>query len=209
VYVNSDILLMDDFCQAVLRLQRELSDGVLIGRRTDLDVREPLDFAPGWQERLAALARARGRLMALGSDYFVFRRGFYAQMPPFALERPYFDNRLMWNARHRRYPLVDATASVLAVHQLHMLPGEATKVYSLPESNRNYKMAGAWVRSFRPGDATYEMLPGGTRRRLWPAWKNRMRETRDIVDPWFRGVVKRVCKRFGVDITQLRKKWRA
>ncbi|HWO43099.1 MAG TPA: glycosyl transferase family 2, partial [Candidatus Eisenbacteria bacterium] len=49
-FVNSDIILMSDFVRAVDRVRRWRGNFLMIGRRSDVRITEPLDFAqPDWE----------------------------------------------------------------------------------------------------------------------------------------------------------------
>ena len=68
-YVNCDIILMQDFRRAVSRVSDEHGEFLMVGRRWDLEVCEPLDFAhENWQSRLEAATRLRGRRRTPGVD---------------------------------------------------------------------------------------------------------------------------------------------
>ncbi len=76
--VNADILLMPDVVQGALDTARQAEKFLIVGQRWDLDVRDPLEFTPGWPERLRLRARTQGKLhRASGSDYFIFPRGLF------------------------------------------------------------------------------------------------------------------------------------
>ena len=93
-YINADIVLMSDFSQAVRRVQ-ELGSYLMVGRRWDVDIREPIDFShPDWESRLRSLVRERGTLHSvMGIDYFVFNSGLWGDtIPPFAIGRTAWDN---------------------------------------------------------------------------------------------------------------------
>jgi hypothetical protein len=94
---------------------------MMVGRRTDLDQTELIDFAsPDWETKLRADVQARGVPYSMnGSDYFVFPAGLLGDIPPFAIGRTAWDNWLMYRTRQRRAALVDATI-VTAVHQTHL-----------------------------------------------------------------------------------------
>src|SRR5579871_2392861 len=47
-YVNSDIILFDDFASALRRVAARTAKFLMVGRRTDVDIREPIDFASPW-----------------------------------------------------------------------------------------------------------------------------------------------------------------
>jgi len=119
-YVNADIILFDDFAEAISRVSLWSERFLMVGRRTDLDVRERLDFCEGWPESIAGRARREGKLqIARSIDYFAFSRGLYPAMPPLAIGRFWWDNWLLWKARSLGAAVVDASKAVLAVHQNH------------------------------------------------------------------------------------------
>jgi hypothetical protein len=79
-----------------------------------------LVFDGGWEARLRAAVARDGELAIPGAiDYFVFSRGLFGTLPPFAVGRIEWDQWLLFHARARGAPLIDATAAVLAVHQNH------------------------------------------------------------------------------------------
>jgi len=162
-YVNADILLLPDFLQAACRVA-ELSRGFLIvGQRWDLDVREPIDFIPGWQLALAEKLNQAGRLHPPGgSDYFIFPRAAFAGMPAFAVGRAGWDNWMIYHARCQGWAVVDATASVRIIHQDHdysHLPGGQPH-YRLPETGVNVRLAGGRRTIFGLGDANRRLAQG-------------------------------------------------
>jgi hypothetical protein len=117
----------------------------LVGQRWDLDVRQGLDFTPGWGERLWTEVQSRGRLHSpAGSDYFVFPRQCFTEMPKFAIGRAGWDNWMIFHARWRGWPAVDATGTLHVIHQDHdysHLPGGQPH-YRLPETFENIRLAG-------------------------------------------------------------------
>src|SRR5215470_4667257 len=119
-YANADIILFDDFAEAISRIAVSSKRFLMVGRRTDLDVREPLDFREGWAESIANRARGEGKVqIARSIDYFAFSRGLYPAMPPLAIGRFWWDNWLLWKARALDADVVDASKAVLAIHQNH------------------------------------------------------------------------------------------
>lgn len=193
-YVNADILLLDDFLPGVERVSRSLGRFLMVGQRWDLEVTEALAFDPASQERLRIQLRESGQLHPpAGSDYFVFRKGEFEHMPPFALGRAGWDNWMIYAARAARLPVVDATESITIVHQSHdyrHLPNGQPH-YRLPESEHNLRLAGGREMIFTLRDATWTMEatdlhrrtigPAGLARtleaaliaRLGPGWASR------------------------------------
>ena len=60
-YVNADIVLLPDFVQALARVS--VRPFLLVSRRWNLDVREPLDLSGDWAGSLRARVRADGELL--------------------------------------------------------------------------------------------------------------------------------------------------
>ena len=136
-YVNADIILFDDFTSAVERVAREIDTFLMVGSRWDLSKRVPeVDFDKrGWQTELAVWAVEHGqRHPPSGSDYFVWRGDVWDEIPDFAVGRLGWDTWLMWTARMRGVPVVDATQCVLALHPPHKRPYKGVQS---PEVKRN------------------------------------------------------------------------
>jgi hypothetical protein len=181
-YANADIILLPELLAAAsqMRLERFL----LVGRRTNLDVQGRQDGRPGWLDALVAQAAIRGQLHAFsGIDYFVFPRGQLAEMPPFPVGRPLWDNWMIFSHRQRGIPVVDATESVTVLHQNHHyghVEGGIEAVWHGPEAQRNWAMLGPDFYPFTIADAT-RVLRGGRLRpniaaarllrhaKVWPA----------------------------------------
>jgi len=182
-YINCDILLMQDFWRAVERVRAMHREFLMVGRRWDVDIREPLVFeqqvlqsyerhsgewrsqapqSPDWQEDLRGLALRSGhQCKAEWIDYFAFTRGLYgADMPPFVL-RVFWDNWLVWKALDAGKPVIDASRAVMAVHQNHDYnyhPQGKAGVWSGEEAGLNGQLAGGWRHLRTIADAT-EVLP--------------------------------------------------
>jgi hypothetical protein len=177
--INADMLLMPDFLEAAnlckSRLQRDTF--VLLSQRWDLDITQPLDFADGWQDKLRSTVYAAGFLhRPAGSDFFLFPKSCYTDVPDFAIGRAGWDNWMIYKARQENWSVIDCTPSVMIVHQNHdysHLPG-AKPHYEHPETNENVRLAGgpAAVR-YTVLDATHRLMdgklvrPAFTSLRLW------------------------------------------
>jgi hypothetical protein len=168
-YVNCDILLTSDFLPSLRTVAAAHQRFLLAGRRRDLDICEPLQFdSPNWEASLRARARRDGRLRPpQWIDYFVFPRNLYGEsMPEFVIGRPGWDNWLLWHARNTGVPLVDATDSILAVHQNHDYsyhPQGEAGVWEGEEARRNYALLGGWRRLCTLESATYRLSLKGLR----------------------------------------------
>ena len=170
ICVNGDIILLPEIVQSVRRIAAGLPAGqpfLLIGQRWDLEITQRLDFSAGWDERLRADVKARGKLHPpAGSDYFAFPRTAFTAMPDFAIGRAGWDNWMIYHARQQGWPVIDGTPSVTIIHQNHdysHLPGGRPH-YDLPESQDNMAMAGGLAHMYMVLDADRQLTPGGLRR---------------------------------------------
>lgn len=171
--VNADIILLEDFLPAVDRVARAFKKFVMIGECRDLTVPSRIrvrDAVVG--EQLRRQAFQDGRLRGYAAlDYFVFPRGSFDPLPPFLIGRANFDNWLVWRARSRGHPVVDATRSVVAIHQSHdytHVAGGRDEAYSGEEATYNLHLAGVQnnptLRTdtfYSLDDATHRLHPRG------------------------------------------------
>jgi hypothetical protein len=170
-YVNADVLLLPDFVAAARTMAAQAERFLLVSQRWDLDVTEPLEFSDGWQNRLRSAVHGRGRLHPpAGSDYFVFPRECFTDIPDFAIGRAGWDNWMIYEARRQKWPVVDATHDVTIIHQSHdyrHLPGGQPH-YKLPESGENIRLAGGReMTRFTLLDADRRLVDGRLRPRRW------------------------------------------
>ncbi len=167
-YVNCDIVLMSDFRRAVELVTAGREPFLMVGRRWDTDVREPLDFsASDWEQRLHARALHGLERHPIWIDYFVFSRDlYYRKMPPFVIGRPGWDPWIIWHARHSNARVIDASPSVIAVHQNHDYsyhPQGAKGVGEDSLAKRNYQLLGGWRHRYTTDHATERVTPAGVR----------------------------------------------
>lgn len=187
-YVNADILLMGDFMAAVAAVSRKRRRFMMGGRPWDLSVEGLLDFAPGWEDRLRGLVRSHGTLRGMRAcDYFVYPRGFWRDLPPLALGRPYFDNHLMHRCRRAGGSLIDATDGVMAVHQSHSYTAGAGVVSHMDtsEAAENYELAGGSRGLCSWWHATHRWTPQGLERN-WRGWLRFWYPDAILGTPWHR-----------------------
>jgi hypothetical protein len=160
--INADIVLLDDFRPAVDRVAKACGQFVMVGECRDLPVAGRMRLQEGAvREQLRFRALAEGRLRGYAAlDYFVFPRGLFDPLPPFLIGRANFDNWLVWRARSRGYPVVDATRSVVAVHQSHdysHVAGGRDEAYSGEEATHNLSLAGVQNNPFLRSDTFYTL----------------------------------------------------
>jgi hypothetical protein len=143
--INTDMILMPDFLEAAKQVQKQKTKFVLLSQRWDLDVTEPIEFNEGWDDRLRSTVHGQGLLhRPAGSDFFLFPRSCYKEVPDFAIGRAGWDNWMIYKARQESWPVIDCTPSVMIVHQNHdyrHLPGGESH-YTHPETDVNIRLAG-------------------------------------------------------------------
>lgn len=185
-YINGDIILLADFRQAVAQIT--LPKFLMVGRRYDMDIMTPIEFgADGthdWEAELRALTQRQGTLQRWDYiDYFVFPRHSLGALPDFAVGRPGWDNWFIFNARRQAVPVIDATPSVLAIHQNHNyahVPKARGNAWDGPEGDRNRALAGGKAQAFYITDATHTLTANGIEPALDPYYLA-VRATRQAV----------------------------
>jgi hypothetical protein len=134
----------------------------MVGECRDLPVRGRIRLQEEVSgEQLHRRALEEGRLRGYAAlDYFVFPRGLFDPLPPFLIGRANFDNWLVWRARSRGRPVVNATPSVVAIHQSHdysHVAGGRDEAYSGSEAAHNLLLAGVQNNPFLRSDTFYTL----------------------------------------------------
>jgi len=160
---NADMLFLPDILPAARLAVEQNHPFLIVGQRWDLDVTEPLDFDGDWAVRLENSVRREARLhIPAGSDYFIFPRHLYDDMPDFTIGRSGWDNWMIYHARRQGWMVIDATPAITAIHQSHdysHLPGGLPH-YDLEESQENIRLAGGAANLYTILDADRQMRDG-------------------------------------------------
>ncbi len=144
-YVNADILLLPDFGRVVHQVRSQFERALVVSRRWNLALREPIDFSGAWVDEVRARVSAKGKLFTpYGIDVFAFHRSLYAAVPEFAIGRCYWDNWMVRAARDAGAAVVDATSCDSVIHQDHAYEGFGglTAISESPQGLRNYWLSG-------------------------------------------------------------------
>jgi hypothetical protein len=178
--INADMILMPDFVKATLEsssLQlekrtaypdghksRSSPDFVLLSQRWDYDITALIDFSTSWASQLRESVRKQDQLhRPAGSDFFLFPKNCYQDIPDFIIGRAGWDNWMIYKARKEGWPVIDCTPSVMIVHQNHdysHLP-DAKPHYDHPDSNQNIRLAGGQANiRYTILDATHQLSNG-------------------------------------------------
>ena len=165
-YVNADIILTASLLRIVEAVSKQHRRFVILCTPWNLRVEQELDFTvPDWEERLRESVNRGGQPPRFGADVFLFPRGFYDRIPPFAIGRMWFDGWLGYKACRAAIPAVDGTPFVLAVHQDHPGTTHGQNFTFNEEVHRNGRLAGWWATSFVAADLPYALEPDGRLRR--------------------------------------------
>jgi hypothetical protein len=164
--INADIILMPDVIDAAQACRSRLGNDVfvLLSQRWDFDVTQSIEFSEGWQDRLRSIVHRQGSLhRPAGSDFFLFPKSCYQDIPNFTIGRAGWDNWMIYKACKEKWPVIDCTPSVMIVHQSHdysHLPGGKPH-YEHPDTNENIRLAGgpAAIR-YTVLDSTHQLVGG-------------------------------------------------
>ncbi|OWF44161.1 hypothetical protein KP79_PYT23260 [Mizuhopecten yessoensis] len=125
-FANGDILFTNSFINSLL----EIANSPLLVNKTYMVVGRRMstpnvtrDEASSWET--IGKAAERGTLMnkICGIDYFLTSPDYHwKDIPDVQIGRNYYDNWLVWDARRKGYEVIDATDTLLAVHQIRALP---------------------------------------------------------------------------------------
>ena len=122
-YVNCDIVLLNDFCASASRVAAWRDQFLMAGRRWDADITETIDFSQSdWREQDAqpcspdkpAAAALLDRLFRLSAGPVSPQTSSLCRRP--AGLGPMDD---LVHPKYQDIPVVDASRSVMAVHQNH------------------------------------------------------------------------------------------
>lgn len=160
--INADMILMPDFVEAAKQAVRLRDIFVLLSQRWDYDITAPIDFVPGWESQLREDVRKQNQLhRPAGSDFFLFPKTCYQDIPNFIIGRAGWDNWMIYKARRAGWAVIDCTPSVMMVHQNHdysHLP-DGKPHYEHPDTNENIRLAGGQANiRYTILDATHQLV---------------------------------------------------
>ena len=213
-YVNCDIILLPDFCRVLKQIKSKLPRFLMVGRRWDTDIAEPIDFSSStWREETYGRALTANRQRdEWWIDYFAFPRGLIgADFPPLAVGRPYWDNYAVWKALDSRVAVVDASAAVVAVHQNHdyaQHPQGRKGIWQSEDSQRNFVLAGGWAHIRNIADATKLLDRGGISanlRHYWRIFQRTLAANRSRAWFFFLGKTRPARRKLGLRAENLRR----
>jgi SAM-dependent methyltransferase len=167
VFINADIMLTQGLIPAVETARRQFEKFLLIARRWNVELKTAWDFTGSeWESRLREFAYSRGSLEPPygGIDIFAYSRGIWEQLPPFAVGRTRWDSALIYQARRRGIPVIDATEILPVIHQNHDYSHSANGVMGIfkgPEAIANQTLLGGEEFILTPLNATHRLTKAG------------------------------------------------
>jgi len=162
--INADMILMSDFVDAAKQTMQMKKEFVLLSQRWDYDIAKPIDFADGWESQLRKSVRKQNQLhRPAGSDFFLFPKSCYTDIPSFTIGRAGWDNWMIYKARKESWAVIDCTQSIMIVHQNHdysHLPNGKPH-YEHPDTNENIRLAGGQSNiRYTMLDSTHQLTNG-------------------------------------------------
>lgn len=127
-YNTADVLLPADFVPKIAECHRLMAGRpyMAICSRFDMARAMEIDFSQStWFEQVKAEVAAAGVPHGhTAGDLWVYPRNFDMAPPAFPIGRHLTDGWAIYSARLRRIPVIDLTAEILLVHQLHDRPAK-------------------------------------------------------------------------------------
>lgn len=175
--INTDIIVLPEMLDAVVAVSQKLQQFLMVGQRWDVAINTIIP-THGFYEHVRKNIQDIGRLHPpMGSDYFIFPRTCYTNIPDFAIGRAGWDNWMIYKARLEGWKVVDASSDILIAHQdhdySHLKDGKPH--YRQPETKVNVKLAGGEHTIFTLHDAQRK-LQSGMFKTLPCSWKRFWRE---------------------------------
>lgn len=180
-YVNADVILFPETIDVIRTIADQSEKFLMIGQRWDMEVLESLTFTGDWVPALKRALHNNGKLhKRTGSDYFIFPRACFQEVPDFSVGRAGWDNWMIYQARRQGWLAVDCSGEIDIIHQDHdyrHLP-EGKPHYRLPETGENIRLAGGRRTVFLLDDSSHRLVDGQLKKmpltwnRFWREYQN-------------------------------------
>jgi len=186
VYVNADIILLSSFMNIIKYLPEK--EFLVVGQRWDIDIKKLINFNnPDWEKSLRKKIENKGILHPpSGSDYFVFKKESFKNLPSFAVGRIDWDNWMIYEARRQKMTTIDATKMHTVIHQNHdysHLNGGKKGIFTNPEARRNLKLAKSKKHIFTLKHTNYKLTKSGLKKKKvgWNLFIEYIKNTPEIL----------------------------
>jgi hypothetical protein len=160
--INADILLFPDVLSAIRAVEKKLKKFLLVGQRWDIEINDRIDDPDQFNELKRKIFSDGILHPPMGSDYFIFPRECYQEIPEFAIGRAGWDNWFIYKSRFEGWLVIDCTHDISIVHQNHdysHLPGGQPH-YRMPETKENVSKGGGEHTIFTLFDVQFSLVDG-------------------------------------------------
>ena len=174
VYNNADIILPKNFLSVVQNAAKEFTKLLMVGYRWDMDVKNIINFQDPIENELFWERSKKESIKhgCTGSDYLVFRKNSFRNIPDLVIGRPGYDNWLIWKARRSFIPVIDISNEVMVIHQNHNYRAYTDpKLFPEPDSIMNKNIHGD--RTLNLLDTNYHLINGKVEKKHFKEFKNR------------------------------------
>jgi hypothetical protein len=158
-YLNADIILDPLLPEVVFAIMQP--NRLLLTPRWNLDVFQQIDFSlPNWWNILLQDLNQNGTLHGpTGIDLFIFYKGSFKNLPPFAIGWPgaVYDNWLIWHALHQKTQVIDISPAIKIIHQNHPQHHPVLSPEKMQERPANLALARGYGHCYDLRDIKYEL----------------------------------------------------
>jgi len=176
-YINADIIMTSSFMRAADTVIKQSDWFMMTARRWNLDITANLDFKNGWEEGLLRDVSNHGHLGHHAEiDFWLYSKGLLQGIPPLAVGRMAFECWCLYKARSMKADLIDATGTVVSIHQNHDYshhPQGKEGIGTSLEAQRNRELVGGRRYFFIIRDRTHILTEKGLKRARdgWWLWR--------------------------------------
>ncbi len=168
-YVNTDVILFSDFSHLIKKVSQQFKKFLFIGKRRNIELNKVISFQNNWKRHLLKALQKQRREKPIGnsSELFVFPKSIDFDIPEFAIGRLYWDSWLIYRARFLKIPVIDATSSLLYLHQIHDYSHHKKGfegVWYGEEAQKNFTLSGGTPSRFKVTDADYWLTSTGVQK---------------------------------------------
>ncbi|MBU0879217.1 MAG: class I SAM-dependent methyltransferase [Patescibacteria group bacterium] len=158
MYINADVILTKDFLKILNFLPHE--EFLIIGQRLDLNIKELINFSNNkWEHNLNQQIKEKKIVHApMGSDYFIFKKKSFQNLPPFAVGRISWDNWVIEEGL-KKMLTIDASPLYKVIHQNHDYSHKTNKSQAEDKKNISFSRENRFLATLK--DVKYIITKNG------------------------------------------------
>lgn len=132
-YITADVLMSTNSASEILRCHELMQGRPYLAICSRVDMLETLTIQfdrPDWFEEVRSAAKAHGKPHGhTALDLWIYPRSLDFNCPPFPIGRCATDGWVVYKARRDGIPVIDVSASILIIHQLHDRPAKRNPLF--------------------------------------------------------------------------------